>query len=95
MVASYVIVVALVALMYFTPVMLLVLVALPTLRQIFPPFLMPKPESRPEGWPEGQGGWPLYFVGLAFIHNRKFGTLFMLGLLGDTLLRIYAPHFWH
>jgi len=95
MVLSYVIVVGLVAFRYFTPIMLIVLLALPLLRQLWPLFMQPKPATRPDWWPEGQGGWPLYFVGLAFRHNRSFGGWFMLGLLVDTLLRIYAPAFWH
>ena len=46
--------------------------------------------------PEGQIGWPLYFVGYAFFNNRKFGTLFMLGLLIDSALRLlpYTQNFW-
>lgn len=94
MILSYIIVVALIASRFFTPIMLVVLLALPVLWRIYPLFLKPKPDSRPDWWPEGQGGWPLYFVGLAFGHNRRFGSLFMLGLLVDTLLRIYAPSFW-
>jgi 1,4-dihydroxy-2-naphthoate polyprenyltransferase len=94
MILSYVIVLALIIARFFTPIMLIVLLALPMLRRILPLFLQPKPESRPDWWPDGQGGWPLYFVGLAFGHNRRFGSLFMLGLLVDTLLRIYLPLFW-
>jgi 1,4-dihydroxy-2-naphthoate octaprenyltransferase len=95
MVLSYAIIVALVAFRFFTPVMLVVLLALPLLRQLWPLFMQPKPDNRPDWWPEGQGGWPLYFVGLAFRHNRAFGGWFMLGLMVDTLLRIFAPVFWH
>ena len=61
--------------------MLIVFLALPTFLQIYPKFLKPKPETRPEG----QIGWPLYFVGYAFVNNRKFGSLFMFGLLIDVL----------
>ena len=49
--------------------MAIVFLALPTFLQIYPKFLEPKPETRPEG----QIGWPLYFVGYAFVNNRKFG----------------------
>ncbi len=45
---------------YFTPVLLLVFIAVPTLLKMVPQFLKPKPETRPEGFPDGQGGWPLY-----------------------------------
>lgn len=80
---------------YFTPLMLIVLLAIPRLRDILPPFLKPKPTQRPMDFPEGQGGWPLYFAPLAFWNNRTFGTLFMLGLVGDILSRVLLPMFWH
>ncbi len=91
----YLLVLALVASKYFTPVMLIVLFALPTLRTVAPLFLQPKPETRPENFPDGQGGWPLFFAPLAFQNNRIFGSLFMLGLLIDVLLRNVLPVFWH
>lgn len=94
MVAPYLLVLAMIVLKYFTPVMLVVLLALPTLRQTLPNFFKPRPATRPEGFPDGQGGWPLFFAPLAFGNNRAFGGLFMLGLLVDVLLRIYAPAFW-
>ncbi len=90
----YVLVVVMVALRYYTPVMLLVFLALPTLRRIYPAFLKPKPETRPEGFPDGQGGWPLYFAPLAFQNNRTFGGLFMVALLIDVILRLVLPDFW-
>ena len=94
MILSYVLVIALIATKYFTPVMLIVALAIPSLKSIFPAFLKPKPETRPVDFPEGNGGWPLYFAPLAFINNRSFGGFFMLGLLIDVLLRIFLPEFW-
>jgi hypothetical protein len=41
-------------------------------------------------WP----AWPTWFAGFAFRHNRLFSGLFLLGLLADTLLRLFLPHFW-
>jgi len=79
---------------FFTPVMLIVLFAIPALRESLPPLMKPKPETRPEGFPDGQGGWPLYFAPIAFRNNRSFGSLFMLGLLVDVALRIFLPTFW-
>ena len=84
MIAPYLFTVYLIAARFFTPVMLIVFLALPTFLQIYPKFLTPKPETRPEG----QIGWPLYFVGYAFVNNRKFGSLFMFGLLIDVFLRV-------
>jgi 1,4-dihydroxy-2-naphthoate octaprenyltransferase len=94
MVAPYLLVLGMVVLRYFTPVMLIVLLAFPSLRQVLPHLLKPRPETRPEWFPDGQGGWPLFFAPLAFRNNRAFGGLFMLGLLVDVLIRIYAPAFW-
>jgi 1,4-dihydroxy-2-naphthoate octaprenyltransferase len=84
MIAPYFITVYLIAIKFFTPVMLIVLFAIPTFLQYYRVFLKPKPAERPEGQP----GWPLYFVGYAFYNNRKFGSLFMFGLLIDVLLRV-------
>ncbi len=86
----------LIAIKFFTPVMLIVLFALPALRQSIPPLMKSKPETRPEGFPDGQGGWPLYFAPIAFGNNRSFGSLFMLGLLLDVALRLIpvTQNFW-
>lgn len=95
MVVPYFLVVFLIAVRYFTPVMLLVFLAVPSFLRLYPPFLKPKPESRPEGFPEGQGGWPLYFAPHAFVNNRAFGLWFVLGLVADILLRrLIGPGFW-
>jgi 1,4-dihydroxy-2-naphthoate octaprenyltransferase len=92
MVAPYLFTLYLVAVKFFTPVMLIVFLALPTFMQIYPKFLKPKPQTRPEG----SIGWPLYFVGFAFYNNRKFGSLFMFGLLIDVVLRLlpFTANFW-
>ena len=84
MIVPYFITLYLVIAKFFTPVMLIVVFALPTFLKYYPVFLKPKPATRPEGQP----GWPLYFVGYAFYNNRKFGSLFMFGLLIDVLLRV-------
>jgi len=95
-VASYLISLYLVLARYFTPIILIVFLALPAFNKIYPVFLKAKPVSKPKN----QTGWPLYFVGYTFIHNRKFGSLFMIGILIDVLLRIMPltseliRHFW-
>jgi len=50
--------------------------ALPLLALVLRFYRRPKPERPPEGY----RGWPLWFVGVAFIHNRRFGMLFVAGL---------------
>jgi len=92
MVIPYFLTLYLIAISFFTPVMAIVLLAIPQFLRVCPPFLKPKPETQPEGQP----GWPLYFVGYAFINNRKFGMLFMMGLLLDIILRLlpFTQNFW-
>lgn len=92
MVIPYLITLYLITARFFTPVMLIVFLALPTFLKTYPVFLKPKPETRPEG----SLGWPLYFVGYAFYNNRTFGSLFMFGLLLDVALRLmpFTQNFW-
>ncbi len=90
MVLPYLFTTYLIFVRFFTPVMFIVFLAVPTFLKIYPVFLKPKPDTPPEG----QTGWPLYFVGYAFYNNRRFGSLFMLGLLADVLLRYFLPAFW-
>ena len=75
---------------YFTPVMLIVFLAVK--RLVFAAGVLSKP--RPEQPPEGYTFWPTWFAAFCFHHNRLFGGLFILGLIIDALLRIYASGFW-
>jgi 1,4-dihydroxy-2-naphthoate polyprenyltransferase len=75
---------------FFTPVMLIVIFAGKRLMMSLAVLSKPKPESPPEKWT----AWPVWFSGFAFYHNRLFAGLFILGLIVDTLLRIFAPGFW-
>lgn len=94
MVLPFALVILLIIYKYFTPIMLLVFFALPTLLKIIPQFRKPRPEQKPEGFPGGQGGWPLYFAPQAFINNRAFGLWFIVGLILDVIIRIAIPLFW-
>ena len=86
MVLQYLFVIYLVAIRYFTPLPLVVLLALPTLRLAWAVYRKPKPADRPQAYPAE--AWPLWFVAFAFGHNRRFGLLFLLGLIGDVILRV-------
>jgi 1,4-dihydroxy-2-naphthoate octaprenyltransferase len=96
MVLPYLLVATLVATKYFTPVMAVVLLALPSSLQTIGHFAKPRPVLRPEWMPEGNGGWPLYFAPLGFINNRAFGGWFLLGLIMDVALRLVpaSTGFW-
>ena len=96
MILPYAVTFYLIAAHFFTPVLAIVLLALPTLRRTAPAFLRPKPAVRPADFPDGQGGWPLYFAPLAFINNRSFGMRFLLGVILDAALRLWpvTAAFW-
>ena len=70
---------------YFTPVMLIVFLAVKDALMFFKVLNAPKPERPPEGWPPV---WPVWFSGFAFQHNRQFGGYILLGLIVDALLHI-------
>jgi 1,4-dihydroxy-2-naphthoate octaprenyltransferase len=86
LVLQYLLTIYLVATGFFTIVMFVIVVAIPTFLQIFPSFRQPKPAEKPEDYPDV---WPNYFVAMAFVHNRKFGVWFMLGLIVDTIIKTF------
>jgi 1,4-dihydroxy-2-naphthoate octaprenyltransferase len=92
MVIPYFLTAYLIVIKFFTPVMAIVLLALPTFLRVYPYFLKPKPEKAPEG----SRGWPLYFVGYGFFNNRAFGMYFMIGLMLDIIIRLLpaTQNFW-
>ncbi len=63
---------------------LLVLLALPRLREMVRLTGEPKPESPPPDIPN----WPLWYVSIAFIHARPAGGLFILGLILGILFPV-------
>jgi len=75
---------------FFTPVMLIILLAGKRLLLAISVHTKPRPAEPPKEWP----AWPTWFSGFAFYHNRLFGGLLILGLVADTLLRIFLPAFW-
>ncbi len=85
---QYLVVFYLIATGFFSVALLLVLVALPfylgTIRRVF---TKPTPEECPSYYPKD--AWPLWYSSYAFVHNRKFGGMFMLGLI----LHMVLAHF--
>jgi 1,4-dihydroxy-2-naphthoate polyprenyltransferase len=55
---------------------LVVVGALPTLRGVWRAFDEPPPSEPPPNWPV----WPLWYAPYAFVHTRRAGLLFVLGL---------------
>jgi len=72
---------------FFTFALLIVLLALRAFARILPIFRQPKPAEKPADFPDV---WPNWFVAAAFYHNREFGLLFMLGLIIDTVLKVWV-----
>jgi 1,4-dihydroxy-2-naphthoate polyprenyltransferase len=75
---------------FFTPLMLIIFFAIKRLILAIKILSKPRPDAPPAGFPF----WPTYFSAFNFNHNRLFGGLFILALIGDTLLHIYLPAFW-
>jgi 1,4-dihydroxy-2-naphthoate polyprenyltransferase len=71
------------------PWVLLVVLGIPRLLSVVKVFDRPKPLAPPPGYPER--GWPLWFVGYAFVHTRRAGGLLTLGLLLNALVPITLP----
>ena len=88
---SYVVVAYLVFVPRFlTPLMLLVLVAISPAGKALRRLSQPRPDGPPAGYPI----WPRWFSTVCFVHNRVFSNYFVLGLIGDTLIRTFFPAIW-
>ncbi len=81
---QYLSVLYLIAVGFFTPFMLIVFLSLPVFLKIWKAYTSPRPDSPPEGFPPE--AWPLWYVALAFWHNRRFGTLYLLGLIIEAVI---------
>jgi 1,4-dihydroxy-2-naphthoate octaprenyltransferase len=92
-VAAYAVTVYLVFIPRFlSPVLLIVFLA--GTRAFKTLWMLSRP--RPKEAPKGYGLWPAWFSAGCFYHNRRFGNLFVLGVLLDTILRMipYTAGFW-
>ncbi len=80
---QYVLIAYMIYIEYFSWVMVLVLLTLPKLLKSIKIFAKPRPDEAPPGY---ENSWPLYLVHTAFLYNRRFGSLFLLGLIIDIIL---------
>src|SRR5439155_361249 len=87
MIGFYPIVLGAVLVGWIGPWVALVVLGIPRLLEILKTFAA----SRPETPPHSYVGWPLWFVGAAFIHTRRAGGLLVLGLLLNAFLPIRLP----
>jgi 1,4-dihydroxy-2-naphthoate polyprenyltransferase len=75
---------------FFTPVLLLTLLAIQPARMAIQRLSQPRPDGPPAGYPI----WPRWFSTVCFVHNRVFSNYFVLALILDTVLRTFLPGFW-
>jgi 1,4-dihydroxy-2-naphthoate polyprenyltransferase len=87
MIAFYPIVIGAALVGFIGPWVALVLLGVPRLLQVLRVFNKPKPDVPPHAYV----GWPLWFVGAAFVHTRRAGGLLILGLLLNALFPIHLP----
>ena len=59
----------------------LTIASIPFLTKLVPVYLKATPEQPPEDYPPNV--WPLWYSAHAFVHCRKFGALYIGGLLGS------------
>ena len=87
MIAFYPIVLFAAAVGWIGPWVALVVLGIPRLVQVLKVFNQPRPEVPPHSYV----GWPLWFVGQAFVHTRRAGALLVVGLLLNAFLPVKLP----
>jgi 1,4-dihydroxy-2-naphthoate octaprenyltransferase len=85
-IAFYVLIVLLVVARVASPWILVTFLALPRLISVWKVYSQPKPTTKPDNWPV----WPLWFVGWAMGLNRRYGSLFILGLILSLIIPLLA-----
>jgi 1,4-dihydroxy-2-naphthoate octaprenyltransferase len=86
MALQYILTIYLVLIGFFKFTMLVVLIGLYWFfKNVLKVYLSEKPKERPSNYPDSV--WPLWYVAFAFDHNKKFGYLFLIGLLLEMVLR--------
>lgn len=86
LILQYVSVIYLIVIGFFTPVLVIVLLALKTFYELWPIFRKPRPTEKPADFPDV---WPNYFVAAAFVHNRRFGLLYLVGLILNVIIQAF------
>ncbi len=81
---QYLLVIALIVKGYFSPLMLIVLVGLKNIPSVWAMFKHPKPAEKPDEYPADT--WPLWFSAAAFLQNRLYGLMFLLGLIASLFI---------
>ena len=87
MIAFYPIVIGAALVGFIGPWVGIVLLGIPRLIGVLQRIQRPRPEVPPHSYV----GWPLWFVGAAFVHTRRAGALLIIGLVLNALLPIQLP----
>jgi 1,4-dihydroxy-2-naphthoate octaprenyltransferase len=87
MIAYYPIVIFAAAVGFIGPWVFLAILGIPRLMESLAVFSKPKPDSPPNSYV----GWPLWFVGAAFVHTRRAGALLIVGLVLNAIFPIQLP----
>jgi 1,4-dihydroxy-2-naphthoate octaprenyltransferase len=87
MISFYVIVAILILTKTVGPWAALAALAIPRLINAVKSYSRPRPEKWPNGAPVG----PLYYVAVAFYHNKLAGILFVLGLILNLIVPVQLP----
>ncbi|MDQ6848165.1 MAG: prenyltransferase [Candidatus Dormibacteraeota bacterium] len=77
----YITVAALIAIGRLTPWTALIALAVPRAVRALRVMSAPRPAEAPAGYV----GWPLWYHGVCLVHNRAFGWLYILGLVGGAI----------
>jgi 1,4-dihydroxy-2-naphthoate octaprenyltransferase len=85
-VLQYLLVIVLVLTGYFSPLMLIALIGLKNVPAVWKMLSRPKPAERPADYPAD--AWPLWFSAAAFLQNRLYGLMFLLGLILALFIKI-------
>jgi 1,4-dihydroxy-2-naphthoate octaprenyltransferase len=84
-IVAYIASVGLVAAKFLPVWSLLSLLAIPKASQLFRVLSKPRPKERPAD----AILWPIWYLGFVFGHNRRFGALYVFGLILGLLVPIY------
>ncbi len=74
---------------FWTPILLIVFFAIKRALINVVTLTKPRPAEAPQGWT----GWPTWFAGLAFYHNRLFSNLLILAMIADLVLQAVLGHY--
>ncbi len=85
-VLQYVLVGVLILTGYFSPLMVIAFIGLKNVPSVWKMLSKPKPAERPADYPAD--AWPLWFSAAAFLQNRLYGLMFLLGLILALFIRL-------